>query len=119
MSEFITGLELSESFYHEVVRPILDKHFPGLLYSAGLIGKGAEVLGYDTPQSTDHDWGPRVLLFCPEVDYDRVSERITATMSQELPYEFRGYSTHFERSEDGALVMKTKNKGRGKRLCLI
>jgi hypothetical protein len=32
-------------------------------------------------------------------------------MSQELPYEFRGYSTHFTRSQDGALVMKTTRKG--------
>ncbi len=111
MPEFIPGLELSESFYHEVVRPILDKHLPGLSYSAGLIGKGAEVLGYDTLQSTDHDWGPRVLLFCTEEDYAQVSERITATMSQELPYEFRGYSTHFIKSQDGAQVMKTISKG--------
>lgn len=42
---FIPGLRLSQLFYQEAVKPILDEHFPNLQYSAALIGFGAEVLG--------------------------------------------------------------------------
>lgn len=52
---FIKGLELSQLFYEEAVRPILMIHFPQLTYSAALLGRGSETLGFDTPQSTDHD----------------------------------------------------------------
>lgn len=54
MTRFIPGLKLNELFYKEVVGPILKSEFPNLKYSAGLIGSGSEVLGYDTQQSTDH-----------------------------------------------------------------
>lgn len=54
MPDFIPGLQLSEAFYREAVRPILDAAFPGLVYAAALIGNGSDVLGYDTPRSTDH-----------------------------------------------------------------
>ncbi len=52
---FVNGLRLSELFYTEAVKPILNARFPNLDYSAGLIGTGSEVLGFDTPQSMDHD----------------------------------------------------------------
>ncbi len=63
MNEFVPGLGLSEAFYREAVRPVLDSSFPGLLHSAALLGTGSEVLGYDTDRSADHGWGARVLLF--------------------------------------------------------
>jgi len=96
MPEFIPGLELSEAFYREIVRPVLDKCFPGLYHSAGLIGRGSEVLRYDTAESTDHDWGPRIQLFCNEVDYARFGRKIAMEMGRRLPYEFRRYPTHFK-----------------------
>jgi hypothetical protein len=112
MPEFIPGLELSELFYHEGLRPILDECFPGLSHSAGLIGRGSEVLGYDTAESTDHDWGPRVQLFLNEVDYARVGEKIAKEMSRELPREFRGYPTHFVVLPSGtAVAMETNSEG--------
>ena len=67
---FIPGLKLSQYLYEAAVRPILEKSFPALLYSAALIGTGSEVLGFDTPQSMDHDWGPRLMLFLAEADID-------------------------------------------------
>jgi hypothetical protein len=60
MSKFIPGLRLSRLFYQKEVKPILDKEFPSLRYSAAVIGWGSEVLGFDTPISRDHHWGPRV-----------------------------------------------------------
>ncbi|HKP53797.1 MAG TPA: DUF4037 domain-containing protein [Chloroflexia bacterium] len=107
MPEFVPGLELSESFYRDVVKPILDVHYPGLAYAAALIGAGSEVLGYDTEQSTDHHWGPRVMLFVSKDTYETLKTPISETLSAKLPYTFRGYSTNFgEPDEIGVRLMQ-------------
>jgi len=92
---FIPGLKLSKLFYEKEVRPILDRDFPKLRYSAALIGWGSEVLGFDTPLSRDHHWGPRVLLFLSRADYTNLHEKINRTLSLNLPYDFMGYSTSY------------------------
>ena len=68
MPAFIPGLELCGRYYAELVRPLLDQHFPDLRYAAALIGYGSEVLGFDTEMSMDHAWSPRLLLFLSEKD---------------------------------------------------
>jgi hypothetical protein len=98
MPEFIPGLQLSELFYKEAVRPILDRHFPGLTHSAALIGYGSDVLGYDTPVSRDHMWGPRLVLFLPVQDFYKTRQAVDEVLRQELPMRFHGYSTHFGKS---------------------
>ena len=60
---FQPGARLTEQFYWRCVRPILDAQFPGLPHAAALLDGGSEVLGFDDAMSTDHHWGPRVLLF--------------------------------------------------------
>ncbi len=99
MPKFIPGLKLSKLFYHKEVKPILDQHFPKLQHSAALIGWGSEVLGFDTPISRDHHWGPRVLLFLGSEDYRRFKPQISNALSERLPYEFMGYSTNFSKPE--------------------
>ena len=96
MPEFIPGLQLSELYYQEAVKPILEAAFPQLVYSASLIGPGSEVLGYDTPQSMDHNWGPKVLLFVTADDHERYQQAIREVLSQQLPYEIYGISTNFD-----------------------
>jgi hypothetical protein len=91
------GLELCERFYHEVVRPILDVRFPQVIHSAGRLDSGSDVLGFDTPQSRDHGWGPKVMLFVSESDDRQYREEILQGMAEELPYEIHGYSTNFAR----------------------
>ena len=59
MSEFIKGMELCEKFFDDCAKTIIEDNFPDLKYSAGLIGYGSDVLGYDDIVSTDHMWGPR------------------------------------------------------------
>lgn len=72
---------------------------PGLKHSAALIGDGSEVLGYDDPVSTDHHWGPRVMLFLDVGVLERLAARIGAILSEQLPCEFGGYSTNFTRPD--------------------
>ncbi|QRP44105.1 DUF4037 domain-containing protein [Amycolatopsis sp. FDAARGOS 1241] len=84
---FLPGLELARRFHDEAVRPILERR--GVPYSAALLGRGSEVLGFDTERSTDHDWGPRLQVFVTE------PAGLDELLSRELPREFLGYSTHF------------------------
>lgn len=107
---FIKGLELCELFYEEAVEPILTTHFPDLTYSAALIGLGSDVLGFDTPQSRDHDWGPRLMLFLNHADHGAYREQVDRVLRQELPREIHGYSTDFGHHEDGAAVMTTTDR---------
>lgn len=95
MPEFISGLELNEAYYWEAVRPILDARFPGLPHSAALIGYGSDVIGFDTPVSRDHMWGPRLLLFLAPEEFEARKSAVYETLRRELPLEIRGYSTHF------------------------
>lgn len=92
---FIPGLQLCERFYWEAVRPILDARFPGLQHAAALLGSGSEVLGYDDVMSTDHHYGPRVLLFLHEADWRSSVQAIHQALATDLPYHFLGYSTNF------------------------
>ena len=112
MSTFVSGLRLGGLFYEEAVGPILGTSFPGLRHSAALIGYGSEVLGYDGPRSTDHEWGPRLLLFLSEEDHRGYADRIVETLRQELPHEFGGYPTHFgEPDEEGVRIAEEKASG--------
>jgi hypothetical protein len=112
VSGFVAGLRLSSLFYEEEVGPILENSFPGLRHSAALIGYGSEVLGYDNPRSTDHEWGPRLLLFLSEEDHRRYADRIIETLRHGLPHEFRGYPIHFgEPDEEGVRLPEKKASG--------
>lgn len=112
MTEFIPGLQLSELFYHEAVEPIMARAFPGLPYSATLLGPGSEVLGFDTAQSTDHDWGPRLLLFLSEDEYTGRQSSIVETLRRQLPHNFRGYPTKFgPPDEEGTALLQRTHPG--------
>ncbi len=93
MINFIKGLDLSEKFYEECVKKILDTYYPNLKYSAALIGGGSEILGFDTPISTDHNWDPRMFIFLSEKDFPLLKDDISKTLGDTLPHVFYGYST--------------------------
>ncbi len=100
MGEFCKGAALCEGFFIDCAKPILETYFPGLSYSAGLIGYGSDVLGYDDIVSTDHMWGPRFYLFLREEDMDR-KVQIFSSLSENLPYTYRGYSVNFTEPDPG------------------
>ncbi|PIN75328.1 hypothetical protein COV18_04015 [Candidatus Woesearchaeota archaeon CG10_big_fil_rev_8_21_14_0_10_37_12] len=111
MISFVKGKKLSELFFKELIKPSLKKLYPNLKYSAGLLGPGSDVIGFDTERSMDHDWGPRILLFLSKKDINKKTE-ISKVFSRELPYEFRGFSTHFTPlDKKGVKVAKKINKG--------
>jgi hypothetical protein len=97
--EFVPGLQLARGFYATVVRPLLEEQFPQVPYAAALLGPGSEVAGFDSPRSTDHDWGPRLQIFLADGDADGGvhghATAITAMLASRLPESFRGYPVAF------------------------
>jgi len=114
MDKFQHGLDLCESFFNEIARPLLATEFPSLRYSAGLIGDGSDVLGFDDQMSTDHMWGPRFQLFLPPDAFEATSTRIADVFSTQLPYQYKGYSVHFgppNNQDGGTRVREDINAG--------
>ncbi len=113
MPNFIPGLELSRLFYVEAVKPVLDAEFPDLRYDAALIETGSEVLGFDTPMSRDHHWGPRVTLYVSAADHPLVAEAIKLTLRDQLPYKLHGYSTSFAPIPDEPHILRPEERSEG------
>lgn len=90
----IKGIELSEGFYIDAVKPIIDKHFSELEYTAGIFGYGSDVLGYDDEVSRDHMWGPRLYILVRPDDME-YKEAIMEKLQAELPYVYKGHSVNF------------------------
>jgi hypothetical protein len=106
---FIPGLDLCQRFFQDAVAPLLADAFPTLVYSAGRLDRGSDVLGFDTPLSRDHHWGPRVTLFLSEPDHVAHAPAIDDLMAQQLPVEVQGYPTHFHTPEiDGGRLTYRK-----------
>lgn len=107
MPQFIPGIQLNQLFYNEAVEPILASAFPGLRYSAALIGYGSDVLGFDSARSTDHEWGPRLVIFLAENEREALGPSIDEVLSTRLPAEFRGYPTNFTKPDENRVRTMT------------
>ena len=94
MDQFIKGMALCRDFFNDCAKTVIEYRFPDLKYSAGLIGYGSDVLGYDDAVSTDHMWGPRFYLFLSCEDIAE-KEHIFSVLSENLPYTYKGYSVNF------------------------
>ncbi|MGE5540683.1 MAG: DUF4037 domain-containing protein [Bacillota bacterium] len=95
MPRFIKGLDLNREFYFEVVEPLMREEFPDLQYSAGLIGHGSDVLGFDSPTSKDHDWGPHLSLVFSDVDFVTYRDPVDQMLRNRLPPSYKGFPTNF------------------------
>ena len=102
MGNFVKGLELCEQFFLDIAKPVLERSFPDLEYSAGLIGYGSDVLGFDDEVSTDHMWGPRFYLFLSESGIV-LKDRILGAFSENFPYAYKGYSVNFSKADEGGV----------------
>lgn len=114
MSEpaFVPGLALNGAFYRAAVRPILARAGVGA-HSAALIGYGSDVLGFDTPRSRDHNWGPRLQIFLGEDDFATLAEPLNSLLRRQLPPQFQGYSVHYtaEDPTDNNTQLMTEHTG--------
>lgn len=99
-ARFMPGIELSKILFREAVQPILRDAFPGLRYAAARVGSGSEVLGFDTPRSADHEWGPRMEIFLTAEDHAQHGAGIRHLLAERLPKQVRGWPTHFQKSDD-------------------
>jgi hypothetical protein len=95
MGAFVSGLELSRRFYTDAVLPVLKASYPDLPYSAALLGRGSEVLGFDDEMSGDHDWEPRVQLFLRREDRTRHGAALEAVLRRDVPAQFADRPTQF------------------------
>ncbi|MBO0992025.1 DUF4037 domain-containing protein [Bacillus sp. SD088] len=101
MNTFIQGRTLSSQFYREIIQPLL----VNIPHDAVLVGEGSDVLGFDQPISTDHDWGPRVTIFVSKNnEIHSIRNRILAN----LPEKFLGYSTSIDEDTSNIQVITAK-----------
>ena len=110
MKKFVPGMKLNNMFYKDVVGPLMKKHFPELRYSAGLVGHGSDVLGFDTYRSMDHNWGPHLHIFFSEGDYITYKDRVDEMLRKELPYTYKGFPTHFKKGNRYLKEVPVKKK---------
>ncbi|MDQ3981916.1 MAG: hypothetical protein M3271_04460, partial [Actinomycetota bacterium] len=96
MPPFLPGIELSRALYIDHVAQLL----ADVPHAAALLGEGSEVLGFDTERSTDHAWGPRLLVFVDEAAVAAVRDRIDAG----LPDEVLGWPARFYRWQVDAVT---------------
>jgi hypothetical protein len=103
---FVPGLQLSRAFYTEAVSPLL----ADVPHSAARIGSGSDVLGFDTPRSADHEWGPSLEVFLSPADAGRIPE-LDRRLARRLPRTFHGWPTHFEIIEGDHVGRMTPTDG--------
>src|SRR5262245_51603807 len=60
-------------------------------HSAGLLGWGSDILGFDDERSTDHGWGPRLTVLVDAEDVADARDAIDAG----LPETFRGWPVRY------------------------
>lgn len=91
---------LSEEFYFEVGRPILEKQFPFCMdrIAAGVVGEGSDCFGFDDKISMDHDYGPGFEIWLPSDLYQEVGAQMNHVY-QSIPKDFKGVKVQLQRQQ--------------------
>ncbi|MEN0130860.1 MAG: DUF4037 domain-containing protein, partial [Brevundimonas sp.] len=91
-------------YYEAVVRPELERRWPGLSHAAGRLGAGSDVLGFDDEVSRDHDWGLRLTIVLDTADSSGAATptpaQVVDALEESLPDEFGGHPTRFATTWD-------------------
>ena len=100
----MNGLELSEAFFEEYGREVLEGFSELWSYLAvGLTGSGSECFGYDDEASRDHDFEPGFCIFLPNEEIvDRKSAFALERTYAKLPREYRGFRRSLMQPVGGA-----------------
>src|SRR5512145_3032075 len=87
-------IDLSRQFFEEIVRPILEAHFPQETAQTafGIFGYGSEALRLDDEYSRDHHWGLRIDALMPDEVFRQMRQEIMQTLSANLPPTFQGHA---------------------------
>ena len=87
-------IDVSRSFFFEVVKPILERNFPEETAQTtfGVFGYGSEVLRLDDEYSADHHWGLRINALMPEAVFEERSAAILRVVEVEMPDTYRGHN---------------------------
>ena len=88
------GIELSERYFLQYGKPMLEEQFADLLplVSVGLFGKGSECFGFDDETSHDHDFEPGFCVMLPDENVvDRKRAFALERAYAKLHKEFEGY----------------------------
>lgn len=115
------GLEVSEKFFWSEVSPLIENFFPKLkgAYTAGLVGYGSDVLGYDDEISRAKAWGPRCYLWLKCGDYDKYAKKIVQVLCDHLPQEFLGFPTFFKTNDTTPEPAPAQPEEKGKPFVVI
>jgi hypothetical protein len=98
--DFIPGLRLGRMLYEEAGRAIVENVLPPGEYAAALIGRGSDVLGFDTERSTDHDWGPRFQVFLDPAVAVSSGSLLDEALTSGLPAELHGFAVGVPETEE-------------------
>lgn len=105
MDGHLHGAALARAYFDDLVRPLLDAHFPGVPYAAARLGSGSDVLGFDDATSRDHDWGCRLTLLLDDAAAGAVPD-VSAMLERELPDRYGGHPVRFPVTWDQAATHK-------------
>jgi hypothetical protein len=87
-------IDLSHQFFEQIVKPILEEHFPQETAQTafGVFGYGSEALKMDDEYSRDHHWGLRIDALMPDEIFRHKRQAMMQVLSANLPATFQGYS---------------------------
>ncbi len=89
-----TIIDVSRDFFHEILKPILEREFPDETEQTafGVFGYGSEVLKLDDEYSSDHHWGLRINALMPDFIFRVERQRVLEVVQANLPETYRGHS---------------------------
>lgn len=84
----MNGIELSRQFFDEYIYPRLAREYARWLpaLSAGLLGEGSDVLGFDDAISHDHNYSPRVVIWGDLFDFAGLGGDYATLLAKNLQF---------------------------------